>query len=116
MRHGKVGRKLNRYPDHRKAMLRNMMISLIEHRRIETTIAKAKTVQPEIERLLAIAREDTPHARRVALSKLANKNAMRRLFTFAPQEYGARNGGYTRITKLGPRLGDAAEMVVLELV
>lgn len=116
MRHGKVGKTLNRYPDHRKAMLRNMMISLIEHRRIQTTIAKAKAVQPEIERLMALAREDTPHARRMALSKLASKKAMRQLFTFAPQEYGSRNGGYTRITKLGPRQGDAAEMAVIELV
>lgn len=116
MRHGKVGKTLNRYPDHRKAMLRNMMISIIEHRRIRTTIAKAKAVQPEIERLLAIAREDTPHARKLALSKLSSKKAMRQLFTFAPQEYGSRHGGYTRITKLGPRLGDAAEMAIIELV
>ena len=95
MRHGKVGKKLNRYPDHRKALLRNMMISLIEHRRIQTTIAKAKAVQPEIEHLMALAREDTPHARRMALSKLDSKKAMRQLFTFAPQDYGSRNGGYT---------------------
>lgn len=92
------------------------MISLIEHRRIRTTISRAKAVQPEVERLLTIAREDTPHARRMVLSKLANKQAMRQLFTFAPQEYGSRDGGYTRITKLGPRWGDGSEMVVLELV
>src|SRR5262245_33011413 len=116
MRHGKVGKTLNRYPDHRKAMLRNMMISLIEHRRIQTTIAKAKAVQPEIERLLALAREDTPHARKLALSKLSSKKAMRQLFSFVPETYAGRNGGYTRITKLGPRLGDAAEMAVIELV
>jgi large subunit ribosomal protein L17 len=116
MRHQKVGRKLGRSAEHRKALIRNLMISLIEHRKIETTIAKAKTVQPEIERLLALAREDTPHARQLALSKLANKKAMLALFAFAPQQYGGRDGGFTRITKLGPRQGDAAEVVVLELL
>lgn len=116
MRHRRVGKKLQRSAEHRKALLRNLMISLIEHRRIETTLAKAKAVQPEMERLLTLAREDTPHARRMALSKLDSKEAMRRLFTFAPQDYGSRNGGYTRIIKLGPRQGDAAEMVVIELV
>jgi large subunit ribosomal protein L17 len=116
MRHQKAGRKLGRSAEHRKALIRNLMISLIEHRKIETTIAKAKTVQPEIEHLLALAREDTPHARQLALSKLASKEAMRKLFAFAPEQYAGRNGGFTRITKLGPRQGDAAEMVVLELL
>ena len=116
MRHQKAGRKLGRSAEHRKALIRNLMISLIEHRKIETTIAKAKTVQPEIEHLLAVAREDTPHARQLALSKLASKDAMRKLFAFAPEQYAGRNGGFTRITKLGPRQGDAAEMVVLELL
>jgi large subunit ribosomal protein L17 len=116
MRHRKSGKKLGRSQEHRKALYRNLMISLIEHRRIRTTISRAKAVQPEVERLLTIAREDTPHARRMVLSKLANKQAMRQLFTFAPQEYGSRDGGYTRITKLGPRWGDGSEMVVLELV
>jgi large subunit ribosomal protein L17 len=92
------------------------MISLIEHRRITTTITKARAVQPVMERLVSIARQDTPHARRMALSKLSSKKAMRQLFTFAPQEYSTRNGGYTRITKLGPRKGDGAELAVLELV
>ncbi len=116
MRHRKVGYKLGRDYEARKALLRGLMISIIEHRKIKTTITKAKAVQPEIERLIAIAREDTPHARRLALSKLASKKAMRDLFAFAPQQYGARDGGYTRITKLGPRIGDAAEMAVIELV
>lgn len=102
--------------EHRKALIRNQMIAIIDHRRIQTTLAKARVVQPEIESLIALAREDTPHARRMALSRLANKNAMRKLFTFAPQEYASRNGGYTRITKLGPRQGDGAVMAVLELV
>jgi large subunit ribosomal protein L17 len=116
MRHRKKTIKLNRTAEHRKALLRNLMISLIEHRRIKTTIPKAKAVQPEIERLITIAREDTPHARRMVLSKLASKKAMRQVFTFVPQEYAGRPGGYTRITKIGPRQGDAAEMAVIELV
>ena len=116
MRHRRVGRLLGRSQEHREALIRNLMIALIEHRKIQTTIAKAKTVQPEIESLLALAREDTPHARRIALSRLASKKAMRQLFNFAPDQYAGRNGGFTRITKLGPRQGDAAEMVVLELL
>lgn len=116
MRHRKAGKKLGTSQEHRKALYRNLMISLIEHRRIQTTIAKARAVQPLFERLLSIAREDTPHARRMVLSKLDSKKAMRQVFTFVPQQYGNRNGGYTRITKLGPRQGDGAEMALLELV
>ncbi len=116
MRHRHAGKLLGRSYEHRKALYRNLMIALIEHRKITTTIAKAKAVQPEMEKLITLAREDTPHTRRMALSKLSSKTAMRQLFTFAPEQYSGRNGGYTRITKLGPRLGDGAEMVVLELV
>jgi large subunit ribosomal protein L17 len=116
MRHRKSTWKLNRSYEHGTALVRNQMIALIEHRKITTTLAKAKAVQPEIESLLALARQDTAHARRMALSRLASKDAMRRLFTFAPTEYAGRNGGFTRITKLGPRRGDGAEMVVLELL
>ncbi|NJK78598.1 MAG: 50S ribosomal protein L17 [Chloroflexaceae bacterium] len=116
MRHQKSGFKLGRSYEHRKALLRNLMISLIEHRRIKTTITKAKAVQPEIEKLLNLARNDTPHNRRMVLSKLASKKAMREVFTFAPTDYVNRAGGYTRITKLGPRMGDGAEMAMIELV
>jgi large subunit ribosomal protein L17 len=116
MRHRHAGKLLGRSYEHRKSLYRNLMIALIEHRKITTTIAKAKAVQPEIEKLLTLARQDTPHTRRMALSKLASKEAMRKLFTFAPQEYAGRNGGYTRVTKLGPRMGDGAEMAVIELV
>lgn len=116
MRHRKAGFKLGRSAEHRKALLRNLMIEIIEHRRIKTTITKARAVQPEIERLITLARQDTPHARRMVLSKLASKKAMRQIFTFVPQEYATRPGGYTRITRLGPRLGDAAEMAMIELV
>ncbi len=116
MRHRHAGKLLGRSYEHRKALYRNLMIALIEHKKIKTTLAKARAVQPEIEHLLSIAREDTPHARRMALSKLASKDAMRKLFTFAPTTYGGRKGGYTRITKLGPRRGDGAEMALIELV
>lgn len=116
MRHRKSTFKLGRDYEQKKALIRGLMIALIEHRKIQTTIAKAKAVQPAIENLLALAREDTPHTRRMALSKLANKDAMRLLFSFAPQQYAGRNGGFTRITKLGPRQGDGAELVVLELL
>ena len=116
MRHRHAGKLLGRSYEHRKALYRNLMIALIEHRRIQTTLAKAKAVQPEVEKLITIARQDTAHARQLALSKLDSKVAMRKLFTFAPQEYGGRNGGYTRIVKVGPRQGDGAEMAVIELV
>ena len=81
-----------------------------------TTLAKAKVVQPHIEKLITLGRADTPQNRRLALSRLANKDAMRKLFAFAPEQYAGRSGGFTRITKLGPRLGDGAEVVVLELL
>jgi large subunit ribosomal protein L17 len=116
VRHRKVGKKLSRSQEHRKALYRNLMISLIEHRRIQTTLAKAKGVQPEMERLMTLARQDTPHTRRMVLSKLASKTAMRQLFTFAPTDYGERRGGCTRITRIGQRMGDGAEMVMIELV
>lgn len=102
--------------EHREALIRNQMISLIEHRKIQTTLAKAKIVQPHIEKLITLGREDTPHNRRLALSKLASKDAMRKLFAFAPEQFATRSSGYTRITKVGPRKGDGAEMAVIELL
>jgi large subunit ribosomal protein L17 len=116
MRHRKSTFKLGRDYEQKKALVRGLMISLIEHRRIQTTISKAKAVQPEIESIISLARVDTPHARRMALSRLASKEAMRRLFAFAPEQYADRTSGFTRITKLGARQGDGAEMVVLELL
>lgn len=116
MRHRKSNWKLSRSYEHGVALVRNQMIALIEHRKITTTLAKAKVVQPEMEKLLTLARQDTPHARRMALSRLASKDAMRKLFAFAPTQYAERSSGYTRITKLGPRQGDGAEMAVLELL
>jgi large subunit ribosomal protein L17 len=92
------------------------MIALIEHRKITTTITKAKAIQPEIESLITLGRQDTPHNRRMALSRLASKKAMRDLFAFAPTQYATRSSGFTRITKIGPRLGDGAEMAQIELL
>jgi large subunit ribosomal protein L17 len=115
MRHNVAGKKFNRPTAHRKAMYRNLMMSILEHRGITTTEAKARAIRPEIEKLITLGREDTPHNRRMALSKLHNKAAMHRLFTVAPA-YVGRPGGYTRIVKLGPRKGDAAEMARIELV
>lgn len=116
MRHGKPKRMPGTSSEHREALIRNQMIALIEHRKIQTTLAKAKVMQPHIEKLLTLGRQDTPHNRRLALSKLANKDAMRKLFEFAPDQYATRTSGYTRITKLGPRKGDGAEMAQLELL
>jgi large subunit ribosomal protein L17 len=99
MRHRKGTKKLGRTYEHRKALYRNLMIALIEHKRITTTHAKAKAVQPEIERLLTLAREDTPHARRMALSKLDSKIAMRQLFTFAPQRSAGAMAGTRALSR-----------------
>lgn len=116
MRHGKPRRMPGTSSEHRESLIRNQMISLIEHRKIQTTLAKAKIVQPHMEHLLTLARVDTPHNRRMALSKLASKEAMRKLFAFAPEQYAERTSGYTRITKLGMRKGDGAPMAQLELL
>lgn len=116
MRHRKSTFKLGRDYEAKKALMRGLMIAMIEHRRIQTTISKAKAVQPELESLLSLARQDTPHARRMALSRLHSKKAMLELFRFAPEQFANRSSGFTRITKLGQRQGDGAEMVVLELL
>lgn len=116
MRHGKHKRMPGTSAEHRESLIRNQMIALIEHRKITTTLAKAKVVQPHIEKLLTLGRSDTPHNRRMALSRLASKDAMRKLFEFAPTQYAARTSGYSRITKIGPRKGDGAEMAQLELL
>lgn len=116
MRHGKPRRMPGTSTEHRESLVRNQMIALIEHQKIQTTLAKAKIVQPHIEKLITLGRQDTPHNRRMALSKLASKDAMRKLFAFAPDQFATRSSGYSRITKLGPRKGDGAEMAMLELL
>ena len=117
MRHQRQRYQLSRSASHRKALLMNLSKEIIEHERIETTAAKAKAVKPEIEKLITLARTDTLHARRQALSALAqDKFAVHRLFVEVAPRYTERPGGYTRILKLGPRRSDSTEMVLLELV
>jgi large subunit ribosomal protein L17 len=117
MRHQKTKKKLSRDSAHRKSLLMNLSKELIEHERIKTTEAKAKAVKPEIEKLITLAKKDTLHARRQALSTLSqDKFAVHKLFVDVAPRYAERPGGYTRILKIGQRAGDATEMVFLELV
>ena len=116
MKHNKKFNHLGRTPSHRKAMLSNMASSLIEHKRIATTTAKAKALKCYIEPLLTKAKTDTVHTRRLVFSKLQNKYMVTELFQNVAQKIGDRPGGYTRILRTGHRLGDAAEMCIIELV
>lgn len=116
MRHGKRINHLGRQTAHRKAMLANMACSLIEHKRINTTVAKAKALKQFVEPLVTKSKEDTTHNRRLVFSKLRDKNAISELFREVAPKVGDRPGGYTRIIKLGNRLGDNADMALIELV
>ncbi len=116
MRHNKSFNHLGRQAGHRKAMLSNMAVSLVMHKRIETTIAKAKAVQQFIEPLVTKSKEDTTHSRRVVFSYLKQKEAVTELFRTIAPKIADRPGGYTRILKTGFRLGDAADMCIIEFV
>ncbi len=116
MRHNKNFNHLGRQAGHRKAMLSNMAASLILHKRIETTLAKAKAVRQFIEPLVTKSKEDTTHSRRVVFSYLKQKEAVTELFRTIAPKIAERPGGYTRILKTGFRLGDAAEMCIIEFV
>lgn len=116
MRHGKKFNHLGRTAPHRKAMLSNMSASLFLHKRISTTLAKAKELKKHVEPLVTRAKEDTTHNRRMAFSFLQNKEAIKALFGEIAEKVGNRPGGYTRIIKTGFRLGDNAEMCIIELV
>jgi large subunit ribosomal protein L17 len=116
MRHGKKFNHLGRTASHRKAMLSNMANSLILHKRISTTLAKAKELKKHVEPLITRAKEDTTHNRRVAFSYLQSKEGIKALFGEVVEKVGGRAGGYTRIIKTGFRLGDNAEMCIIELV
>jgi large subunit ribosomal protein L17 len=116
MRHGKKFNHLGRTADHRRAMLANMAISLIMHKRITTTLAKAKALKKYVEPLITRSKEDSTNSRRVVFSYLQNKEALKELFGPVAQKVGDRPGGYTRIIKLGFRQGDAAEKAFIELV
>ncbi len=116
MRHGKKVNHLGRKTAHRKAMLANMACSLIEHKRINTTVAKAKALKQFVEPLITKSKQDTTHNRRLVFSKLRSKYAVTDLFREVAPKIGDRPGGYTRIIKLGNRLGDNADMAMIELV
>jgi large subunit ribosomal protein L17 len=116
MRHNKKFNHLGRTASHRSSMLANMAISLIMHKRITTTVAKAKALKKYVEPLITKAKEDTTNSRRVVFSYLQNKEVIKELFGEVSQKVGNRPGGYTRIIKLGIRQGDAAQICFIELV
>ena len=116
MRHNKKFNHLGRTADHRHAMLANLAISLIMHKRITTTLAKAKALKKYVEPLITRSKEDTTNSRRVVFSYLQNKEALKELFGAVAAKVGDRPGGYTRIIKLGFRQGDAAQICFIELV
>ncbi|RMD85985.1 MAG: 50S ribosomal protein L17 [Candidatus Dadabacteria bacterium] len=116
MRHGHGYRKLNRSVAHRRALLRNMVTSLIKHERCETTVAKAKALRPVVEKYITLAKNDTLSARRRAYDYLFDKSVVKKLFEEIGPRYQDRDGGYTRIVRSRIRPGDSAEMAVIELV
>ncbi len=116
MRHRQTTPSLNRTPSHRKAMFRNMVTSLLRHEKIRTTEAKAKALRPIAEKLITLGKRESLHARRHAARYVRDKAVVKKLFDDLAPRYAERPGGYTRITKLPARAGDAAEMAVIELV
>ncbi len=116
MRHGKKFNSLGRQQGHRRALLRNLSCALIEHKRINTTLAKAKSLRVYIEPLVTKAKTDTTHSRRVVFSYLQNKEAIKEVFSTIANKIGDRPGGYTRVIKTGFRKGDGAEMAMIEFV
>ena len=116
MRHNKAINHLGRKSGHRKALLANMATSLILHKRIQTTVAKAKALKMYVEPLITKSKEDTTHSRRIVFSYLKNKEAVTELFRTVAPKIADRPGGYTRVLKTGFRLGDGADMALIELV
>ena len=116
MRHQKAGRKFGRNPSQRKALLRQLAISMILHERITTTEAKAKTLRPIVEKLVTIARQDSGAHRHLVMTKIDHPLAMAKLFEVIAPRFEATPGGYTRISKLEPRRGDGAPMALIEFV
>ncbi len=116
MRHRKAGRKLNRTPSHRRAMLRNMVTQLLDHEQLITTVAKAKELRPYAEKMITLGKRETLHARRQALAVIQRKAVVAKLFDTLAARYSKRPGGYTRIIRLGNRKGDAAPLALIELV
>lgn len=116
MRHLVKGKRLRRDTAHRRALLRNLVTSFLEKERIRTTLAKAKAVRPLAEKMITLAKRDTLHTRRQALSFIYKKPVVKKLFDEIGPRFTERPGGYTRIIKIGPRAGDGAEMAILELI
>lgn len=116
MRHRKKGRSLSRTSSHKRATLRNMATSLFRHERIRTTRAKAKELRPFAEKLITISKSDDVHSRRKVRRHVADREILQKLFDEIGPHYAGRDGGYTRILKLGARKGDGAEMALIELV
>ena len=116
MRHHKAGRKFGRNTKQRKALFQCLANSLLEHEKIRTTVAKAKSLRPKVEKLISLAKEDTVHHRRLAFKKLQQKKTVKRLFETLGPRFKDRPGGYLRILRLGHRPGDGAEMAQIEMV
>ena len=116
MRHRNAGFKLGRNPSHRRAVLRNLVTSIVLMDRVETTITKCKATRPLIEKMITLGKRGTVHARRQAAAYLMTPESVDRLFATVAPRYAARQGGYLRITRLGARKGDAAEMAYIELL
>jgi len=116
MRHQNQGRKFNMPPDQRRALLSGLAVAVLTHEKVKTSQARAKEVQSLVEQTITLGKRGDLAARRQAIAKLRNKSIVYKLFNDIAPRYAGRNGGYTRIVKLGPRPGDACEMVYLELV
>ena len=116
MRHLKTGRKFGRTSAHRKALFRNMVTALIDRERVRTTLAKAKELRGKVEKTITLGKKGTLHARRHALKLVADKDSLKKIFGPLAERYANRPGGYTRVIKLGHRLGDDAPMAFIELV
>ncbi len=116
MKHRIKGKKLNRTSSHRKALFKNMAQAIIKHEQIITTLPKAKTMKPIVDKLITLGKKGSLHARRQAFSKLRDESMVAKLFGTLASRYADRNGGYTRVLKAGYRYGDAAAMAVIELV
>jgi large subunit ribosomal protein L17 len=116
MRHGNAHRKLNRKPEHRRAMFANMAAALIKHEQIVTTLPKAKDLRPIVEKLVTLGKRGDLHARRQAIAEIRDVAMVKKLFEVIGPRYKARNGGYTRVLKAGFRYGDNAAVAVIEFV
>lgn len=116
MRHGHSGRYFNRTSSHRKAMFKNMMVSLLKHEQITTTVAKAKELRTYLEPMITLAKEDSVHRRRVAFSRLRDRDIVTKLFNEIAPHFKSRPGGYLRVLKCGFRKGDKAPIAIVELV